>query len=48
MAHHFLNKVESHVNNAAKAVQIGHTAYQVGKNLWAASQAIAPYAAMLL
>ena len=48
MAHHWLNKVESHVNRAAQAVSIGKTAWQVGKGLWAASQAVAPYAAMLL
>jgi hypothetical protein len=42
MAHHFLNKVESHVNNAAKAVGIANTAWQTGKTLWAGAQALAP------
>ncbi len=48
MAHHWLNKVESGVSTAARAVAIGKGAYQVGKGLWAAGQAIAPYAAMFL
>ncbi len=48
MAFHWLNKVESGVNRAAQAVSIGKTAYQVGKGLWAAGQAVAPYAAIFL
>ncbi len=48
MAHHWLNAVESGVNRAAQAVSIGKTAWQVGKNLWAGAQAVAPIAAMLL
>ncbi len=48
MAHHWLDKVESGVKRVGQAVSIGQTAYQVGKGLWAAGQAIAPYAATLL
>ncbi len=48
MGHHWLNKVESGVNRVAQGVAIGKTAYQVGKGLWAAGQAVAPYAAMFL
>ncbi len=48
MGHHWLNKVESGVDTAAKAVAIGKGAWQVGKGLWAATQAVAPYAAMFL
>ncbi len=48
MAFRWLDKAESHVKTAGQALGVAHGAYQVGRQLWAASQAIAPYAALLL
>ncbi len=48
MSYRFLNKAESHVKAAGQALGIAHGAYQVGRQLWAGAQAIAPYAALLL
>ena len=48
MAYHWLNKVETGVKRGAQAAAVAHSAYQIGKGLWAAGQAIAPYAALLL
>jgi hypothetical protein len=48
MAFRWLNKAESGVKRAGQALGVAHGAYQVGRQLWAGAQAIAPYAAMLL
>ena len=44
----FLDKAEAGVKHATQALGVAHGAYQVGRQLWAGAQAIAPYAAMLL
>ncbi len=48
MSFRFLNKVESGVKRTGQALGIAHGAYQIGRQLWAGAQAVAPYAALLL
>ena len=48
MASPWLNKVERNVRRTGQVLGVAHTAYQLGKGLWAAGQAIAPYAALML
>ena len=48
MAHHWLNRVEQHARTVGTIAGAAHTAYQVGKGLYAAGSMILPYAAMLL
>ncbi len=48
MGFRWLNKVESGIKHTGQALGVAHGAYQVGRQLWAGAQAIAPYAALLL
>jgi hypothetical protein len=48
MAIHWLQKVQSGLEHTGQAINVAHTGYQIGKQLWAGAQFIAPYAAALL
>ncbi len=48
MGFRWLNKAEAGVKHAGQALGIAHGTYQIGRQLWAGAQAIAPYAALLL
>ncbi len=48
MALHWLQRVQSGLETTGQALGAARTGYQIGKQLWAGAQLIAPYAAALL